>query len=223
MANQSADHVTSLKVFAGDSAPSLEVICFSHLRWDFVFQRPQQLLTRIASRAGVVFWEEPLIGPELDSASLQVRPCGASGVVVVTPQLPAGLDPEQTTAALKQLLDRFVANRSSRLIAWYYTPMMLPFSQHLAADCVVYDCMDELANFRFAPPELLPLEQQLLHRADLVFTGGYSLYEAKRAVTRRCILSRRAWTGRTSSKHGPARPIRRTSRLFPTPGSAITA
>lgn len=68
----------------------------------------------------------------------------------------------------------------SRLLLWYYTPMMLPFSQHVKADCVVYDCMDEHANFKFAPPELLPLEKQLFQTADLVFTGGYSLYEAKR-------------------------------------------
>ena len=66
------------------------------------------------------------------------------------------------------------------MVRWYYTPMMLPFSEHVTADCVVYDCMDELANFKGAPPELLPLEQRLLERADLVFTGGYSLYEAKR-------------------------------------------
>src|SRR3546814_18756794 len=63
---------------------------------------------------------------------------------------------------------------------WYYTPMMLPFSEHVMADCIVYDCMDELANFKGAPPELLPLEQRLLSQADLVFTGGYSLYEAKK-------------------------------------------
>src|SRR5438874_2323337 len=58
--------------------------------------------------------------------------------------------------------------------------MMLPFSRHMAADCTVYDCMDELANFRFAPPQLLPLERELFTAADVIFTGGYSLYEAKR-------------------------------------------
>jgi UDP-galactopyranose mutase len=65
-------------------------------------------------------------------------------------------------------------------VRWYYTPMMLPFSRHIEAACTVYDCMDELANFRFAPPELLDLERELLPRPDVVFTGGYSLYEAKK-------------------------------------------
>jgi UDP-galactopyranose mutase len=78
------------------------------------------------------------------------------------------------------LLDEFIGNRAERLLLWYYTPMMLPFSEHLHADCVVYDCMDELANFRFAPRELLAFEARLIARADVVFTGGYSLYEAKR-------------------------------------------
>lgn len=156
------------------------ILCFSHLRWDFVFQRPQHLMTRLAQRATVVFWEEPTQVADLDEARLSLRPCSESGVVVATPQVPEGLAPDQTTATLKLLLDRFLSQQSGKLVAWYYTPMMLTFSDHLIADCVVYDCMDELANFKFAPPELLPLEQRLLARADVVFTGGFSLYEAKR-------------------------------------------
>src|SRR5205823_8142871 len=65
-------------------------------------------------------------------------------------------------------------------ILWYYTPMMRSFSRGLSAACTVYDCMDELANFRFAPPELRRLESELLAASDVVFTGGYSLYQAKR-------------------------------------------
>jgi UDP-galactopyranose mutase len=78
------------------------------------------------------------------------------------------------------LLDDFLAAEEQPLIRWYYTPMMLPFSRHLASTATVYDCMDELANFRFAPPQLLALEQELFASADVVFTGGYSLYEAKK-------------------------------------------
>jgi UDP-galactopyranose mutase len=58
--------------------------------------------------------------------------------------------------------------------------MMLPFSRHIEADTIVYDCMDELSQFKFAPPMLLELEQELIDSADLVFTGGSSLYEAKK-------------------------------------------
>jgi len=77
------------------------------------------------------------------------------------------------------MLDAQISEFAS-LVRWYYTPMMLPFSRHLRAACTVYDCMDELANFKFAPAELLPLEAELLTIADVVFTGGYSLWEAKR-------------------------------------------
>ena len=165
---------------ASDSGNFPAVVCFSHLRWDFVFQRPQHLMTRLARRNRVIFWEEAREVAGLERPRLSRRPCTFSGVTIATPELPLGLASPAAHAALRKLLDQMLGEVSSRLLLWYYTPMMLPFSQHVAADCVVYDCMDELANFKFAPPELLPLEKQLLQTADLVFTGGYSLYEAKR-------------------------------------------
>lgn len=165
-------------VHPSDAQPGL--ICFSHLRWNFVFQRPQHLMSRFARERRVIYWEEPEPAlPECHPA-LGIRTCAETGVVVVTPSIPEGLTGEKRTAVLKELLDGFLAGEAGPLIHWYYTPMMLPFAQHVPASCTVYDCMDELANFRFAPAELLQLEQQLLQRADVVFTGGYSLYEAKR-------------------------------------------
>ncbi|HUD94969.1 NAD(P)-binding protein, partial [Sphingobium sp.] len=101
-------------------------------------------------------------------------------MTVITPKLPAESDRAEDGEQLKALLDLYLAGEAGPFIRWYYTPMMLPFSEHVMADCIVYDCMDELANFKGAPPELLPLEQRLLSQADLVFTGGYSLYEAKK-------------------------------------------
>jgi UDP-galactopyranose mutase len=83
-------------------------------------------------------------------------------------------------AALKRLLDAHTASIRGPLIAWYYTPMMLPFSAHLDADVTVFDAMDELSKFKFAPVKLLELEQALIDRADVVFTGGSSLFEAKK-------------------------------------------
>jgi len=155
------------------------LLCFSHLRWNFVFQRPQHLMSRFARDWTVLYWEEPIYGaaaPELQSSM-----CEDSGVIVVTPHLPDGLSPVEQTSALRSLLNEAVGSRpATPVLRWYYTPMMLPFSEHVGADCVVYDCMDELANFKGAPPELLPLEARLIDQADLVFTGGYSLYEAKR-------------------------------------------
>ena len=163
------------------------LLCFSHLRWDFVFQRPQQLMVRFARSMPVVFWEEPILIDD-GSPALELRDV-APGVTVATPHLPRNLSGRDSEGTLRQLLDGLLAERclandgtgcAGGLIRWYYTPMMLPFSGHLSADCTVYDCMDELANFRFAPPELIPLERRLFAEADLVFTGGYSLYEAKR-------------------------------------------
>ena len=78
------------------------------------------------------------------------------------------------------MLDAHLASLHGPLIAWYYTPMMLPFSRHIDADVTVFDAMDELSKFKFAPVKLLELEQELIDRADVVFTGGSSLYEAKK-------------------------------------------
>ncbi|MBW8783431.1 MAG: UDP-galactopyranose mutase [Novosphingobium sp.] len=137
-------------------------------------------MTRLARHAKVIYWEEPREVAGLAAPRLSLQPCRASGVLVAAPELPPELAPDQRSEVLRQLLDQLLARDNGRLVRWYYTPMMLPFSDHVGGDCVVYDCMDELANFRFAPPELLPLERLLLQQADLVFTGGFSLYEAKR-------------------------------------------
>jgi len=172
---------SSIDIWRGSNDGSaVTLICFSHLRWDFVFQRPQHLMGRFAAHSTVVFWEEPCFLDEGEAPRLDTRLCPETQVIIATPRLAKGHDPAAQQYALKQLLDTFVGRFEGVLIRWYYTPMMLPFSEHLPAECVVYDCMDELANFKGAPPQLLELEQRLLAQADLVFTGGHSLYEAKR-------------------------------------------
>ncbi len=137
-------------------------------------------MSRFAKERPVVYWEEPEAAVAGCEPALGVRTCAETGVIVVTPSLPEGMDEAARDAALKALLDDFLAQYEQPAIRWYYTPMMLPFSRHIETDCTVYDCMDELANFRFAPSQLLDLERELLAAADLVFTGGYSLYEAKK-------------------------------------------
>jgi UDP-galactopyranose mutase len=137
-------------------------------------------MTRFARTRKVIFWEEPLPGPAKETPRLDSRVCEDSGVVVVTPVLAEGLTAEQRDEQLKAMLDTLLAGVEGDLVRWYYTPMMLNFSRHLDAVCTVYDCMDELANFKFAPPELTILEKELMGLADVVFTGGYSLWEAKR-------------------------------------------
>lgn len=158
----------------------MTLMCFSHLRWDFVFQRPQQLMSLFAERQSVIFWEEPQWQPAGSAPALAAY-SPRDNVTVVTPQVPEGLGDDALNALLRAMLNDYIESAGEPAIRWYYTPMMLPFSRDLAAACTVYDCMDELANFRFAPADLLSLETELLGVADLVFTGGYSLYEAKRA------------------------------------------
>ena len=156
-------------------------MCFSHLRWNFVFQRPQHLMCRFSRDMNVIYWEEPIdIGPK-ETAFLQVREAqDAPNVRVVVPHLPEGMPEDAREAALSRLLDAHVASIRGSLIAWYYTPMMLPFSRDIDPDLTVFDAMDELSKFKFAPPKLLRLEQELIDRSDIVFTGGSSLYEAKK-------------------------------------------
>jgi UDP-galactopyranose mutase len=169
---------------AEHSAPDPEpatLICFSHLRWNFVFLRPQHLMSRFARQMTVIFWEEPVDIGAKETPFLQVRQAeDLSGVRVVVPNLPEGMPEDAREAALKRLLDAHVASITGNLIAWYYTPMMLPFSKHITPDVTVYDAMDELSKFKFAPEHLLDYEQELIDRADIVFTGGSSLYEAKK-------------------------------------------
>jgi UDP-galactopyranose mutase len=157
------------------------LICFSHLRWDFVFQRPQHLMSRFARDMSVIYWEEPMEIGAKETAYLRVRSAeDYPNVRIVVPHLPAGMPEQERDAALTRLLDAHLASVQGPLIAWYYTPMMLGFSRDIEADLTVYDAMDELSKFRFAPEKLLELEQELLDKAAIVFTGGPSLYEAKK-------------------------------------------
>ncbi|HEY8592098.1 MAG TPA: glycosyltransferase family 1 protein [Sphingomicrobium sp.] len=169
---------------AEPSAPDPEpttLLCFSHLRWNFVFQRPQHLMSRFAREMNVIFWEEPVDIARGETAYLQVREAAdAQNVRVAVPHLPEGMPEDAREATLKRLLDAHLACVKGSLVAWYYTPMMLPFSKHITPDVTVYDAMDELSKFKFAPEHLLSYEQELIDRADLVFTGGSSLYEAKK-------------------------------------------
>ncbi len=159
-------------------AVDFDLVCFSHLRWDFVFQRPQHLLTRCAKERNVWFVEEPLFGAT--SSQLDIKQ--ADGVYVVVPHLPEDCSAEQACDLQRQLLDVLLARRiRSALGLWYYTPMALPFTRHLQPALTVYDCMDELANFKGAPPVMGQLERELFSRADLVFAGGHSLYKHKRS------------------------------------------
>jgi UDP-galactopyranose mutase len=155
------------------------LICFSHLRWNFVYQRPQHLMSRVAREYRVFFVEEP-VGTDSAEPWLDAREV-EDGVTVLVPRLPDTAAGPETAAEQRRILDRYFEDQGvTDPVLWYYTPMSLAFSDHMAASRVVYDCMDELSAFQGAPPELIERERELLRRADLVFTGGQSLFEAKR-------------------------------------------
>jgi UDP-galactopyranose mutase len=160
--------------------PGSPLICFSHLRWDFVLQRPQHLMQRFSRDRQVFFFEE-FIPTDHHLAYLEIHPFEGTSVKAVRPRIPHWWSDGERQKALGRLLDDLIAlHGAKRPILWFYTPMMFAFAQHVDAAAVVYDCMDELANFRFAPPHLKEMETALMARADAVFTGGISLYEAKK-------------------------------------------
>ncbi|MBE8986303.1 UDP-galactopyranose mutase [Nostoc sp. LEGE 12450] len=155
-----------------------DIVCLSHLRWNFVYQRPQHLLSRCAQGKRVFFIEEPIFSEE-PLARLDVNQ-DSNGVVVVMPHLPQGLSEEAINADLQVLINNLFAEHNiNKYICWYYTPMAIAFTRHLQPQAVVYDCMDELSAFQGASPTLKNYEAELFSRADLVFTGGQSLYESK--------------------------------------------
>ncbi|HMF55351.1 MAG TPA: glycosyltransferase family 1 protein [Pyrinomonadaceae bacterium] len=156
-----------------------DLICLSHLRWDFVYQRPQHLLSRFARDRRVFFFEEPVYEDGPMRLDVSQRDCG---VYIVVPRLPKNSlrDEELDTVLLGMIDNLFMEYEINEHVLWYYTPMAVGWTQHLKPLAVVYDCMDELSAFKFAPRELKAREAELFNRADLVFTGGMSLYEAKR-------------------------------------------
>jgi glycosyltransferase involved in cell wall biosynthesis len=156
-----------------------DLICFSHLRWDHVFQRPNHLMTQCSRERRVFFFEEPTIDPA--GAATSVRAI-APNLYVVKPVLAPGAD---VVAGQREALFGLCKSWGIGLpIRWFQTPMALEFARPLEGSLTIYDCMDELSAFRGAPAGLGELERELMARADLVFTGGASLFEAKRALHR---------------------------------------
>jgi UDP-galactopyranose mutase len=175
MINQTSDLLTRTDL---TSDKPIDLVCFSHLRWDFVYQRPQHLLTRSARDRRVFFIEEPIYSN--CSMRFEVREA-EGGVNVVVPQLPEGLSSEiAITAVMKEMTRQlFLDQNINEYVFWYYTPMALKFTDHFNPIASVYDCMDELSAFKGADSQLPLLEKELFQLVDLVFTGGQSLYEAK--------------------------------------------
>lgn len=174
MSRYSALSLRPLETIAfGVPAPTL--MCFSHLRWNFDFERPQHLMSRFARQGRVIYWEGPEDAtPECDPA-LGIRTCAETGVIVVTPSLPPGMTEAERERVLKGLLDAYLAGERGPFVRWYNTPAMLSFTRDMPAIATIYDRAE-------AEPAAWPLcarlEQELLDIADLVFAAAESLYRA---------------------------------------------
>ncbi len=157
----------------------MDLICFSHLRWNFVYQRPQHLIGRFTRYYRVFFIEEPVFHHQEDRYIITQS---NENVWVITPALKitstSDVEKRQRTIISNLMDDKNI----HYYVLWYYTPMSLPISKHLKPQLTVYDCMDELSAFKFADPQIKNLEKQLFHKADIVFTGGYSLYQSKSSL-----------------------------------------
>src|SRR6478735_4622409 len=162
--------ITSGKFDTNNDATIIsDLVCFSHLRWNFVFQRPQHLLSRFAKVYRLFYVEEPIFHDHEDAIILTLT---KENVFVVVPHLKNGNHQQSLDQRQEALLSQlFSSLRLTNYIFWYYTPMALSFTSSFSPEVVVYDCMDELSAFKFAPPSLKQNEKELLNKADVVFTG----------------------------------------------------
>lgn len=169
-------HNRSSTYISGDTMTT--IIVFSHLRWDFAYQRPQHLLTRLAENYKIVFIEEPVFH---DGDSFFETSTAGANITVLKPHTPVaakGFHDEQLPHLIKLMRQLVVLDEEH--IAWFYTPMALPLLQELQPAAVIYDCIDELSACKDSPRQMLQRENALLKVADLVFSAGPSLYRMKR-------------------------------------------
>ena len=156
------------------------IVVYSHLRWNFVYQRPQHVLSRLARRRRVLFVEEPI--PSAAAPRVEVSfPAPNVLRCVPTGRFTTATFDEEQHQTIAPLVARILStNGYDRHVAWLYTPMAVGLARALEPAVVVYDCMDELSAFAGAPRGLIAREDALFALADLVFTGGPSLYRVKR-------------------------------------------
>lgn len=155
----------------------MDLICFCHLRWNFVYQRPQHLMSRFARQNRVFLIEEPIFGSEYNHFQLDRK----GNLTIVIPQLQHGLSEDDVVFQQVRLLRELIIEENiSTYFFWYYTPMALAIGNYFSPKLIIYDCMDELSLFKNAPPVLAEREKELFKKADIVFTGGHNLYQAKK-------------------------------------------
>jgi len=155
-----------------------DIICFSHQRWNFIYQRPQHIISRFATEARVFYFEDPLHNSYPDQ--LRVRMDADTGVHVVTPELEESFQGSSDTRIKKLLYQLMAIYKINRYICWYYSPTAMAFSQSLKPLVTVYDCTDELCGGHSASPEVNYFESLLFSKADIVFAASRDLCEQKK-------------------------------------------
>jgi UDP-galactopyranose mutase len=154
-----------------------DIICYSHLRWNFVYQRPQHLLSRFSKYSRVFFIEEPVWDSGKETLSVKKV---SENIWVIVPHFSSGIDSSYLYERKREMINKLMHEMNiTNYISWYYSPMALPFSNNTNPSLIVYDCMDELSSFKNAPPALKENELRLIEKADVMFMGGHSLYNAK--------------------------------------------
>lgn len=156
------------------------IIVFSHLRWNFVYQRPQHLMSLLARDYRILFLEEPIPGAAANSLE---RLAPVENLEILRPHVTGeatGFDDALAPVMRRMLAEYLAENGITDYWVWFYTPLALPLLDGLQPRGVVYDCMDELSAFKHASPLLVERERALFAKANLVFTGGPSLYQSKR-------------------------------------------
>jgi UDP-galactopyranose mutase len=163
----------------------ITIICLAHLGWDYVWQRPQQIMSRFAARCRVVYIDPPAYEPLDEQVQLRER-IDASGVHVVQPIISDQLQlaPMRRFQEYFQILQRIMEQSPSVTILWLYVLEALPLVESLASqlDLIVYDCMDDFHSLDNSPAgeRQRQLETRVIDLADLLFTAGRSMYEARK-------------------------------------------
>lgn len=153
-----------------------DLLVFSHLRWEFVLQRPQHIINRLSKNHRVFFIEEPIGYEPHEEGTFKVIE-SSENVTILQPRIPHHKFTKRLAGMVKALFDEH--DIYSPLV-WFYSPMFLPVLKKIPHSLVIYDCMDQLSAFKGAPPALLKNEKTLLDIADVVFTGGKSLFDDKK-------------------------------------------
>jgi glycosyltransferase involved in cell wall biosynthesis len=158
---------------ATPSAHNYDMVVFCHLRWQFVYQRPQHIISRMSKTMNVLVIEEPIdhTPAEENTANLMVI---HDRLHILQPRV-------KDIVSIIPILQKYIKSQVIP-IGWFYSPSFVPLLKSRLFDTIVYDCMDELALFKGAPATLIDDERYLMAHADIVFTGGKSLYESKKKL-----------------------------------------